>query len=79
MQNSADSHFKERGIMRVRVEAAGPENYRLVIKNAETGEILPVLRHNGITINIPPDAQAGLITVDVKLVVSELDIIGIAI
>jgi len=73
----ADSHFKERNIMRVRVEATGPENYRLVVKNAETGEILPVWSHGGITINVPSNAQPGVITVNVKLIVSELDVIGV--
>ena len=77
-QIPADSYFKERGIMRIRVEAAGPEPWRLVIKNADTGEILPTLAHRGITIDIPPNTRSdGLIWVHVKLLVSELDITGL--
>lgn len=63
-------------MMRIRVRADGPEAWRLVVENAETGEMLPVMANSLTTIEVEP---RGVITISVKMIVSQLDFSGAAI
>lgn len=60
-------------IMRLRLQAAGPHSWQLVITDTETGKVIPVLGRDDSIITVESNTRAdGLIFARVTLLIHEL-------